>query len=264
MLKTRIFTSLLLMILIIIVFFIANHNIVIIFCLLSCLLASYELLCMYQIKFFPTLSAMVLLTLVAVLLYLYNGAIVSHIISIIIIFTWGLLIPSILYKKPKQFSLNFLMVLMFIILLPTFYTLLILYNAIGPLQLISLMASAWTCDIGAYFIGKKYGKHKLAKTISPNKSIEGAIGGILVTIIYFMVLKSFNLTIYLVNYFDVIKFAIILSIVGIMGDLLESWFKRVAGVKDSGHLLPGHGGVFDRIDSLLAVVPVAFVLLGSI
>ncbi|MGM0414288.1 MAG: phosphatidate cytidylyltransferase [Bacillota bacterium] len=116
---------------------------------------------------------------------------------------------------------------------------------------------AWATDIGAYFIGIKFGKRPLAPVISPNKSIIGAIGGvsfaIIIIFIYSIYLDNFNLWIFPIT--------IILSLSAIFGDLIESALKRDAKIKDSGEILPGHGGILDRFDSLLLVAPVAFLLI---
>ncbi len=116
---------------------------------------------------------------------------------------------------------------------------------------------AWATDIGAYFIGIKFGKRPLAPVISPNKSIIGAVGGvsfaIIIIILYSILLDKFNLWL--------IPITIILSLSAIFGDLIESALKRDANIKDSGEILPGHGGILDRFDSLLLVAPVAFLLI---
>ena len=116
----------------------------------------------------------------------------------------------------------------------------------------------WATDIGAYMIGRKYGKTKLWPEISPNKTIEGAVGGILSALVVAAV--------YLIIFpgsqhfghgsFVMILLTVIFSIVGQFGDLVESAIKRHYGVKDSGNILPGHGGILDRFDSLLFVFPI--------
>lgn len=111
----------------------------------------------------------------------------------------------------------------------------------------------WSTDTGAYFIGRKFGKHKLWPHISPNKTIEGFFGGIGIAVIFvclFQWIQPIATSIPLL-----IIITIVASIVGQLGDLVESAVKRHYGVKDSGTLLPGHGGILDRFDSLLFVLP---------
>lgn len=111
----------------------------------------------------------------------------------------------------------------------------------------------WTTDSGAYFIGRKIGKRKLWPEISPNKTVEGFVGGIALAVLFACVFQIF----YPIasSYLMVIVVTIIASIVGQLGDLVESALKRHFGVKDSGNLMPGHGGILDRFDSLLFVLP---------
>lgn len=112
----------------------------------------------------------------------------------------------------------------------------------------------WATDTGAYFVGRSLGKMKLWPEISPNKTIEGAIGGILTACIVGVV---FQLIYPFVDFsmFHVIGVTVLVSIFGQIGDLVESAFKRHYGVKDSGNMLPGHGGILDRLDSLIFVLP---------
>ncbi len=116
----------------------------------------------------------------------------------------------------------------------------------------------WATDIGAYMVGRKYGKHKLSPDVSPNKTIEGALGGIgsalVVAILYFLLYPSKDLFGH--GLFVMLLLTIVLSIVGQFGDLVESSIKRHYDVKDSGNILPGHGGILDRFDSLLFVFPI--------
>lgn len=125
-----------------------------------------------------------------------------------------------------------------------------------------IIASAITAcsDTGAYFVGKRFGTRKLCPNISPNKTVEGAIGGIIFGLIAallfgYLLLATFNVMFLLFS-------SVLLGIVGIGGDLTESIIKRGTSTKDSGRLLAGHGGVLDRVDSLLFVAPVLYYLLA--
>ena len=122
-------------------------------------------------------------------------------------------------------------------------------------SLLSVMALVWLADIGAYFFGRAYGKNKLAPSISPGKSWEGVFGGAACVLAYISVL-GFTPAALPMPWYAALPAALLLTAVSVCGDLLESWLKRAAGVKDSGNLLPGHGGVFDRVDSLIAVLSV--------
>lgn len=135
----------------------------------------------------------------------------------------------------------------------------------GTLLLMLPIALTWATDTGAYFVGRSVGRHKLIPSVSPAKTIEGAVGGVAIA-----VLAAWLYVIFLLRPFAQLSmlpvgltvFAIVVSCVAQIGDLAESLFKRDAGVKDSSRLLPGHGGILDRFDSLLFVLPVAYVLLG--
>ena len=120
----------------------------------------------------------------------------------------------------------------------------------------------WSTDIGAYMIGRKIGKHKLWPVISPNKTWEGSIGAVICALIcsaIYVALVPMNQP-----QVTMIILAFFLSIVGQMGDLVESAYKRFYGVKDSGKILPGHGGILDRFDSMLFVLPVMAAVLGIV
>jgi phosphatidate cytidylyltransferase len=135
---------------------------------------------------------------------------------------------------------------------------------------LSLLLVVWLADIGAYFAGKAFGRHKLAPAISPGKTWEGAIGGwlaVLVVATVAILVHAFEPTLYsaLLERLGAIRTLVALTILvafSVVGDLFESMLKRQAGVKDSSGLLPGHGGVLDRIDALLPVLPLAMLLLG--
>ena len=119
------------------------------------------------------------------------------------------------------------------------------------------------CDAGAYFIGIKFGRHKLAPVVSPNKTIEGALGGIvfgIVSMLLYTVILDWPLK-FDVNYGAAILYGVLGCLAGELGDLCFSVIKRQTGIKDYGNLIPGHGGVLDRFDSILAVAPLIEALL---
>jgi phosphatidate cytidylyltransferase len=135
----------------------------------------------------------------------------------------------------------------------------LLYNQ-GGLLIISMMFSIWACDSAAYFIGSAIGKHKMFPRVSPNKSWEGGIAGFIFAVAAFYVFKILLLD--FINLFDAIVLGIIVGTVGQLGDLIESLLKRDAEVKDSSALIPGHGGVFDRFDSLLLTAPIVYIYMS--
>ena len=135
----------------------------------------------------------------------------------------------------------------------------------SPWLLLAIAALVWVADIAAYFAGKRFGRHKLAPAVSPGKTWEGVAGALVGVVVYGCALawianaRATPLT----PLFDdgaaivVILAMLALTAVSVVGDLFESWMKRGAGLKDSSHLLPGHGGVLDRIDALTSTLPVA-------
>jgi phosphatidate cytidylyltransferase len=137
----------------------------------------------------------------------------------------------------------------------------------SPLYLLSVMALVWIADIGAYCAGKAFGKHKLAPSISPGKSWEGAIGGAVAVVVLAMIsivaggdALADTFAARTQARFGWAALAVILILIAaasVVGDLFESQLKRRAGMKDSSKLLPGHGGVLDRIDALIPVLPLA-------
>lgn len=124
----------------------------------------------------------------------------------------------------------------------------------GPVLVLYVLISVWLADTGGYFAGKRWGKHALAKAISPNKTIEGLFGALVLVGLWSVLayLLGMASTISFINWFII---SLLTALISVSGDLFESLFKRSFHVKDSGHLLPGHGGMLDRVDSLLAAVP---------
>ncbi|MNI15546.1 Phosphatidate cytidylyltransferase [compost metagenome] len=122
-----------------------------------------------------------------------------------------------------------------------------------------MLAAIWSSDAGAYFTGRRFGKNKLWPVISPNKTIEGAIGGIVLAIVVSIIFALLSEG--LLGIGRAVLLGISAAIVGQMGDLIQSAYKRVYGIKDSGKLLPGHGGILDRCDSWITVFPFVHILM---
>ena len=139
---------------------------------------------------------------------------------------------------------------------------LVRYLPYGLYCFLLVFLGSWVSDVFAYFVGCAIGKHKMIPEISPKKTWEGAIGGIFFTVVAFLV---YGIIISLAtdvrpNYIVLAILGLLLSIVSIFGDLVASLIKREHGVKDYGYIFPGHGGVLDRFDSVLAVAPVLFAI----
>ena len=132
----------------------------------------------------------------------------------------------------------------------------------GGLLIISIFITLWITDSAAYFIGTAFGKHKLFPRVSPNKSWEGAIAGFVFAIITMVVLNEVLLN--FISFNDALVMGVIIGLFGQIGDLIESLLKRDAGVKDSSNLIPGHGGVLDRFDSLIFSSPIIFLYITYI
>ena len=125
----------------------------------------------------------------------------------------------------------------------------------------------WGTDIGAYMIGRTFGRKKLIPAVSPGKTVEGAVGGLGFAIVICLLYVRFVLMPYAqlgLTIQGAVLFAIVVSVAAQTGDLAESLLKREAGIKDSSRIIPGHGGILDRFDSLLFVMPIAFLLLGRL
>ena len=131
----------------------------------------------------------------------------------------------------------------------------LVYNE-GGFLIIAIFASIWVCDSAAYFIGSAVGKHKLFPRVSPNKSWEGAIAGFIFAVITLVAAHALLLD--EISIMDAVIIGSLVGVFGQVGDLIESLLKRDAGVKDSSSIIPGHGGIFDRFDSLLFSAPIIY------
>lgn len=128
----------------------------------------------------------------------------------------------------------------------------------NPKIIISIFILIWTNDTFAYIVGKSIGRNKLFERISPKKTIEGFVGGLLFSILASYFIAYYYIEINPSNIYIWVVIACIAGIFGTVGDLVESKFKRIARVKDSGKIMPGHGGVLDRLDSVIFVAPIVF------
>ena len=150
----------------------------------------------------------------------------------------------------------------------TWAALALLFLKHGAGYVLSLLVLVWVADIAAYFAGRAFGRHKLAPRVSPGKTVEGAIAGVLGVVAWVLVSANWDSTfgaslVARWSWPGAAGLAAVLAAVSILGDLFESLLKRRAGVKDSSGLLPGHGGVYDRIDAVVAVVPLAVLLVSG-
>jgi phosphatidate cytidylyltransferase len=203
-------------------------------------------------------------------------ALLEHALFIILCLScifWLVGVPLIMKMKLefplKRFAL-ILTIIGFIVFMADWYALIVLQQY-GLGVLLSVFFLVWFADIGAYFFGKKFGKHKLAPLLSPGKSIEGAIGGMLLVCLLGLLFwyfgnghsNFFDSMGTKLSWFTLVLLSLFLTGMSIVGDLFESQLKRLHGVKDSSNLLPGHGGFMDRLDALMPVLPItALLMLG--
>ncbi len=163
-------------------------------------------------------------------------------------------------RNEKQGSFSKIALTMFGgVVFPLLYATLLLLHEFGNAVFLLPFVAAWTTDTGAYFVGRFLGKKKLAPIISPKKTVEGAVGGVLICILcmvaYGLIIKAESLVFFAVS-------GLVLSVLSQVGDLSLSIIKREYNIKDYGVIFPGHGGVLDRFDSVLFTAPAAYFLLG--
>lgn len=257
MLKTRIITALILAMLFSIALFRSSDQIWAMVTLFATLLAVWEWSNLIKLNKPQTalnlacavsVAAMVLLSPSLPSAY-YIDFFTLALLSLATLF-WLFLAPIWLVSR-MQFNNRLLMAALGLCLLLSTWLALIGLQRISPWLLLAVMATVWLADSAAYFAGKRFGRHKLAVAISPGKTWEGVAGALLAVTLYgLLICYYWHISRWLVV---ALWFMVILSV---MGDLFESLLKRQAEVKDSSQLLPGHGGVLDRIDGLLPTLPV--------
>ena len=179
---------------------------------------------------------------------------------------WLIVAPLWLANTWHPRSKWLLAVLGWLVIFPMGVALLSL-REISPWLLLSFAAIVWVADIAAYFAGRRFGRHKLAPLISPGKTVEGVVGGMIGVVLFYFLwqaatshlgVKDESWVVMLKSHSAILfVLFVLLSLISVLGDLFESWMKRGAGMKDSSNLLPGHGGVLDRIDALTSTLPIA-------
>lgn len=192
-----------------------------------------------------------------------------HLTGILVLSALMIITASEMFRPHKKASVNVGVTLLGIVYIPlflgaflylrTFVDLIFPTTEMAGFKFIMLIfVTIWICDTFAYAFGRMIGRHKLFEKVSPNKTIEGGVAGIIGSILVLTLIKL--LAIFPLSWPQAIGIGILIGIVGQAGDLVESWFKRDAGVKDSSALLPGHGGMLDRFDSIIFVSPAMLIL----
>ena len=189
----------------------------------------------------------------------YISNFILILLSISILTNIYLLFNLIMNKSFRFKKIPSLLLLLFHITLSLFFLfqLPILNNSYDPIYILFLLIIVWTSDSAGYFFGIKFGKRKLMKSISPKKTIEGLVASLFFSMIISLI---FGYITEYKNLIEIVVIGIFISILGSIGDLIESKFKRQSGVKDSGNLLKSHGGLYDRLDSLIFTAPFIYLL----
>ena len=231
--------------------------------------ALFSIICLWEFQKIIHYKNILLFGILITSLYL------AHFIKIPTTVTWSvlgitlfvqlLLLKDLLFIRiiPMFEKKKFIVSLCYLIFCFLFITL-IPFDANGnyqPLYILGVLILIWVNDSFAYLTGKNFGKRKLYEKISPKKTIEGFAGGCIAAIIAGVLIHYFTENLSMIHW---VIIALITSVFGTIGDLIQSKFKRQAGVKDSGTIMPGHGGIFDRLDSILYASPFVFLYLQII
>lgn len=192
--------------------------------------------------------------------HIFAATLTPVLLTISVVF-WLTIVPFWLWRKWTLGGNDFFGYLIGVLVILPMWTAMVFLYSVSPWVLLATMAIVWVADIGAYFTGRAFGRHKLAPIISPGKTWEGVVGALLGVGVYGVCLLVY-LPVQGALYWSFLIFVLpLLTAVSVLGDLFESLLKRQVGIKDSSGLLPGHGGVLDRIDSLTSTLPLAALLL---
>ena len=279
MLGQRVITAVVLLCLLAVLLQIPSHWPFLIFLSVTCALAAWEWsrLLWGRGTMIPQLMGVMLfvVTIVQAWWWTRSGSLDQRWLlwsTLFSVFAWVVFVGGALLRAQTQVRQGALLWSLFAVttLFATWACLAWLFLHQGAQFILTMLAVIWIADIVAYFAGRAFGRHKLAPRISPGKTIEGALAGVIGVVAWVIgtalyVPKSFG--------FELAQrwglavaalLAVLLTVFSICGDLFESLLKRRASMKDSSGLLPGHGGVYDRIDAVVAVVPLAYLLLGNL
>lgn len=257
MLKQRIITGIILLIGMCAMLFWASADVWAIFSGAITLLILWEYARLQKMSITGIKVYLLLSVIIGLWLFL-SQIVVPDVVHIAILFFWLIAVPLRLKYTRAIPWIPWKALLGWLMFIPFWRAMLVLRpSADGAYwSILALMGLVWVADIGAYIVGRLCGKHKLAPQISPGKSWEGAVGGAIGVLIYLFAITRMDIFTHYAQWWIILPIGLILTAVSIEGDLLESLFKRQAEVKDSSRLLPGHGGVYDRTDSLIAVLSV--------
>jgi phosphatidate cytidylyltransferase len=272
MLKDRIISAVILLLIFLVSFFSKNPTYFLIFVFVASGVLFYELAKILKLKslalyvyWILSLSPIIFFYfLISLDIFFLNEPIprlknflinFSILISLISLIFWFCITPiDIMYKKISS-NVKFKIFYGYFLVSPMVLVTAIIFIQNKTLLLLPFIM-IWISDIGAYFIGKNFGKRKLAKNISPGKTIEGAIGGFVCNIFSAAILAYF----FEVSFSIMLFYAIIVTALSVYGDIYQSFLKRQANIKDSGSIIPGHGGFFDRLDSFCPTLPIFFLV----
>lgn len=202
---------------------------------------------------YPALFVLIVLALTSISLWLASSWVVWWSASIVI---WLLALAWVRVFPQKTQWYGRRLALMGAVILTAAITAMFDLWRLSPWWLMYVFLLVWCADSGAYFVGRKFGRRKMAPNVSPNKSMEGLAGGLATGLLVVVIISVFKLQLTGLALISFVALSAVTILASVLGDLFESMLKRQAGVKDSGTILPGHGGVLDRIDSLLSAMPI--------
>ena len=258
MLKTRVITAIFFGLTVIFSVMYASTEVALGVLLLAFAICAFEYI---QLAKFEKFHSAILTILISVRAFFVLNNPSNYYFLTVLGFVWWMGNIFLVSQYPKFISIWFHPIYLrylyaFLLFMPSLVSIILIYNSYGEFALLSLFLILWTADSGAYFVGSKMGKRKLAPRVSPGKSIEGLLGGIFSVVLLSIILLMTDLLPF--QSFLFVFVSAMTGIISVFGDLFESIIKREASAKDSSNLLPGHGGFLDRLDSLFAAAPIYY------